>query len=462
MAFSVILYSFSKKENSTAIPSGGGTAFNCVLKHESSIIEPTISLDIGTDNAPVYNYAYIPAYNRYYFITEWTWIDNRLWSADMKVDVLATYKSEIGSSSLYVVRCASAYDGTVVDDLYPITADVTEARSLLSMNKSVTGSYVVGFFGADGGTTGMINIYSLTDVQFAALKSVLFNSDASDQTTVLGKLADEIGENLSRSIINPMQYIAFCYWFPYNTAYGTSVTDIPCGYFKIHVSGTLLTGVNPSVLTNSGTVTLSKHPKALTKGTYLNLYPFTRYCLFMHPYGAIELDSSLLANETSIQVNEWIDLISGIGVLTVSRGSGGEIAHRTAQVGVSVPLSQSGMDILSMVGSLGMAFASAYTGNAIGYIGSIGNAAQSINGQSMTMGSASGLAGFYIAPYLVSYHYDITDENITEHGRPLMAIRQINTLSGYIEVDHGDIATAGTADENSEIKSFLERGFYYE
>lgn len=461
MAFTVTLYSFSKKENSTAVPADG-TVFACVLKHNSGILNPVITLDIGTGSSPGYNYAYIPAYGRYYFIDEWTWVENRLWSAQMSVDVLATYKSEIGSSSLYVTRCASVYDGTVVDDLYPVTADVTEARSVLTMTKSVTGSYVVGFFGADGGTTGMINIYSLTDAQFAALKSVLFNSDASDQTTFLGKLADEIGDNLSRSIINPMQYIAFCYWFPYNTAYGTAVNEIPCGYFKINVSGTLITGANATALTNSGTVTLSKHPKAPTKGTYLNLYPYTRYCLFMHPYGAIDIDSSLLANETSIQVNEWIDFISGIGVLTVSRGSGGEIAHRTAQVGVSVPLSQSSMDILSLAGNVGLAAASVFYGDPRVFIGSIGNAAQSIKDQSMTMGSASGKAGFYIAPYLVSYHYDITDENITEHGRPLMQIRTISSLSGYIEVDHGDIATNGTAEENMMIKRYLEGGFYYE
>lgn len=459
----VNFYSFSKKANSTAQPSGNPAAsFECLLKEPCSIINPRLVINNGTSwNPASLNYCYISTFNRYYYCS-WSFARG-VWEASCSVDVLASYKSQIGSSSLYIVRSSSSYDGSIVDDMYPVTADVTEHRNLVHMTKSVTGSYVLGVFGANGGESGMINLYSLNDAQFATLKDYLFNDDVYDpNTSILAALASEIGENLSKSVINPMQYIAFCTWFPYPTNYGTTVTEIPCGYFKIPVGGTLITGISATALTNAGTATLSKHPKTASKGKYLNLYPYSRYCLFMHPYGAIDIDTSLIVDESSLVLNEWIDYISGIGVLTVSRNSGGEIAHRCAQVGVNVPLSQSGIDVLSMVGSVASAAMAAGAGDPVGYFAAVGSAMKSINGNSMTMGTASGKAGFYIAPYVVSYHYDITDENLPEHGRPLMQIRTINTLSGYIEVDHGDVDTGGTAEETLRVKSYLESGFYYE
>ena len=113
MAFVVNFYNFAKRENSTARPSGG-TSFNCILKSESSIINPTIELQLSIDTAPSYNYAYIPSYNRYYFVKEWTF-NNRLWSASLSVDVLATYKTEIGNSFLYVTRSSAAFVRSIGD-----------------------------------------------------------------------------------------------------------------------------------------------------------------------------------------------------------------------------------------------------------------------------------------------------------------------------------------------------------
>lgn len=63
------------------------------LRQSTSIINPFIMLN--ADNPTVYNYAYIPAFNRYYFINKIEAYRTGLFILTMSVDVLETYKTEI-------------------------------------------------------------------------------------------------------------------------------------------------------------------------------------------------------------------------------------------------------------------------------------------------------------------------------------------------------------------------------
>ena len=58
--------------------------------------------------------------------------------------------------------------------------------------------------------------------------------------------------------------------------------------------------------------------------------------------------------------------------------------------------------------------------------------------------------------------YRITGWDDTHNGRPLMQTKTINTLSGFVMVQKGDVAISGTAAEADEIRTLLEGGFYYE
>jgi hypothetical protein len=66
-----------------------------VLREESSVITPSIL--ISNHNLSDYNYAHIPAFGRYYYITDITSVRNGLWRVSLKCDVLMTYKSQIRS-----------------------------------------------------------------------------------------------------------------------------------------------------------------------------------------------------------------------------------------------------------------------------------------------------------------------------------------------------------------------------
>ena len=129
MAFRVDFYNFSKKENSTATPSANSaTSFNCKLLSPSGVLSPVLEINLGVNNYPNYNYAYIPNFNRYYWISDWV-NDGPLWRCSLNVDVLASYKTAIGNTNLYVLRAANSYDGDIIDTLYPTDTDATITSS---------------------------------------------------------------------------------------------------------------------------------------------------------------------------------------------------------------------------------------------------------------------------------------------------------------------------------------------
>lgn len=67
------------------------------LKEQTSITSPAIMIESG--NPVNFNYAYIPDFNRYYFISDIINVSNNLWRINLKVDVLESFKNDILSSS---------------------------------------------------------------------------------------------------------------------------------------------------------------------------------------------------------------------------------------------------------------------------------------------------------------------------------------------------------------------------
>jgi hypothetical protein len=63
------------------------------------------------------NYAYIPDFNRWYFVTDITATGRNLWMITMSVDVLMSYYGDIMNLSAFIARNQFLYDTFVNDDL---------------------------------------------------------------------------------------------------------------------------------------------------------------------------------------------------------------------------------------------------------------------------------------------------------------------------------------------------------
>lgn len=70
------------------------------LKEESNVVNPSILIDI--ENPSAYNYAYIPEFNRFYFIKEFVCVRNHLWRIVLISDPLESFKNEILSNSVII------------------------------------------------------------------------------------------------------------------------------------------------------------------------------------------------------------------------------------------------------------------------------------------------------------------------------------------------------------------------
>lgn len=469
MSFNIKLFNFTKKENSTKRPvSSSGDNFACVLKDRSSMIHPEIQLDMGLTQSPVeYNYAYINQYERYYFIEEWTY-ENALWTASLKVDVLATYKTQIGNAELYVLRAAGEYNGRIVDTLYPAKTGCAFDSSTIT-NPWSTFCCIIGCVSKEA-NVGSQAYYVMTPFELSTVCTNLQDRIIDDVTnSANGFNIADAAPALQLSLVNPLQYIKSCVMLP------VPLVDVPYGgsgnaiiyNWDAGVTGRRVTSSAHIVKTYS--LTIKAHPDTATRGTYVNSSPYTNITLTIPPFGNIDIDTSVSCNAGTVDVEINIDPLTGKGVLVVMCNS--IVLNRIeAQIGVPISLSSVTRDYIGAVSSAAGAVSGAVGGYAtggaagavLGSVSGIGSAIQSLMSRANTVGTTGGFGSLQGDFRLDHQFFRPVEDDPDHNGRPLCKMKTINTLSGYILVQDGDVATYGTADENKEIRSQLEGGFYYE
>lgn len=94
------------------------TTITGTLREESSIIDPVITISDIDNIVGSMNYAYIPEFNRYYFITNIESVRTNLWRVSFHVDVLYTYRAQIKSNSAIIERNENQYDLKLNDGLF--------------------------------------------------------------------------------------------------------------------------------------------------------------------------------------------------------------------------------------------------------------------------------------------------------------------------------------------------------
>lgn len=464
MSFKVNLYSLKKRDNSTKQPTGTGTEFNCIMKEGCGILNPVIRLDLGLASDPSqYNYAQIPAFGRYYFIEEW-YFDDRLWSASLRVDVLATYKSDIGNASLYIMRAAGAHNENIIDTLYPAKTGCSFASDTKS-NPWQASCFIVGVVTQDA-AFGSIDYYAMSSTELASMCAAL-----TDPTTIIDSAYDfdpaELSTGLQLSLVDPIQYVKSCIMLPVAkqdiTNLGTGATinvyRFPAGTGnKIYPTSRVYKNYSFSI---------QKHPDTNSRGNYVNSKPFTNITLTIPPYGCIDIDSSVTCNASTLTVDVELDPITGKGVLVIT--CNGVILNRLeSQIGVPISLSSVTRDyiggVTSALGAIGGAV-SGFMGNVGGFIGAasgVGNAVESLMPRANTIGTTGSFAANHGDFRLDHQFFRPVDDDNTHNGRPLCEVRQISSLSGYMLIQDGDVSINGTATEDSRIREYLESGFYYE
>lgn len=459
MAYTVTLYKFSKKSNSTARPSGAGTDFNCKIKDGSGILNPVIILDfrnvIGSEPQD-FNYAYISEFSRYYWITDISY-QLGLWEFTLTVDVLASWKTEIGTQSMYVLRSASNYDTSIVDATYPIKVGPTFSSETNTLNPFATafldGYFVCGVINGDTGSYGAVSYYVFTSAQFRTFASYLLGNTAYWGIT-------EISDQLLKCLYNPFQYIVSCIWLPIQPPMGGNVTTIKLGWWDIPANAARLSGY----VRASGTVTVQipRHPNG-TDRAFLNGGPFSQYYLSFPPFGNFPINADDLVGATLVDFSWDVDCITGQGKLAMGANNAVNpfnIVH--GQVGVPIQLAQMQPDIMGMIQQLIPATKYEWLNESMSLVATIGSAQLQQSMPMQTTGSTGGfMAGYYPIKLTGKFSY-LVPEALAEYGRPCCKTLTINTLSGFVQCAHTDFSIPATDTEIQQISGYLTGGFFYE
>ena len=479
----IYLFNFTKRENSTKQPAlSGGTVYSCTLKKGCSIVNPIVYIEGSITAYTKYNYAYISDFGRYYFVDDVT-SDGYVWIYSLSTDVLATYKSTIGNTDLYVLRSAYESDGSIIDTYYPGKASYTvDGRSSVNYLNGTTpaksspwtttvssGCFILGMQSIDA-NMGSIKYIAMNSSNMQSLCQTL----ATDAITTQN-LFDftNISQALTKQICDPLQYIKSAMWVPIpystfdsisasttlNTGYlsfsGFSYKDIS-GYFWI---GDLLA------------YELANHPQ-IARGVYLNDKPFTERYMFMPPFGCISLNNNNIVGYNYIAANWRLDLITGMGDVALLPTDDPQlnnvhlaeniITRVSAQVGVPVIMTQAVSDYTGMIGSIGAAITGASVGDVAMVAAGIGSTVQAMQPRITSIGGTGGIGGLAGTWRIHSIFTAVPAEHLEDIGRPLCKVRKPSAVPGFIMARSGDVPINGTSGEQAQIQEYLQAGFFYE
>lgn len=493
--YTVSFWSYSKKENSTDQPDDD-TAYTvaCDLMDGSGMLAPTLVLD--ETNPTNYNYAYIREFSRYYFINNWRY-SLGLWTAELQVDVLASWKSFIRGSAVYVARSASQYNNSIRDTTYPMQSGTIWSYDYISNPFNTAyghGYFVAGIVNTDNNSIGAISYYAFTASQFRQLLSALMGDVRFYGVT-------DISDQLTKVLANPFQYIVSCRWMPMGPPQGTLVSTVPLGWWSFNV-GAYRLGANVIVEDNGLQLTIPRHPES-SRGVWLNEEPYTEHYLVYAPFGAFSLPPDKMLQSDTLTMDASIDYITGAAVLTVTCG-GSLVTRVEGVIGTEIALAQMAPNMENIMSSIPnfwqgtTGIEAPEAGDAKYHSVTLAEAAQTaVNGHyrpgqtpdisnssivNAISNVATGIANAYISSKcpaqisgtnggisagrfnvtLHSWFRQIGEEDIYEKGRPLCQYVSLFNLSGFVQCGETDIAIPCTKPELSAIKAYMAAGFFLE
>lgn len=487
MALNVTFYkNFNKRENSTKQPAESALAdtLTCTLKDGCDILQPSLDvLTIASNPAALgYNYAYIPAFGRYYNIDNWTW-NLGVWTASLSVDVLASFKTEIGSLNKYVLRSSDTYNPDIPDNFYTIKNPwYSQTLSVPTPFSWSNRSYIIGFISAPAGTVhantlGSTTYYLATEEQVITIIRWLLSDDFVNMIT---DPAAGITSAAIKDFMNPLDYIASLTLFPFEARSDSILPSIrpKIGWWDTTNWSNFpnlirIDSLMKQFISNDYRVTIPTNNFAINKKDFLKYDPYTKYKLRLEPFGEIPLETNLMVGKEYLYTGYDIDLVTGACRLSLGTSLyGADLGTYNSIVGVPISLSQITTDIIGtatgIVGSIGQSVGNFLTGNIIGGIGNIaagiGNAVNSIKPDRQTKGNNGTILAYNGVNnhQLIMQYCDCISTLNSQFGSPLCSYIDLGSHAGYLLCADGDHDIPGLEIEKQQISAYLTGGFFYE
>ena len=498
----VKFYTFTKKRNSTKQPSGSAArTFNCELRDQSSILNPVIL--VKTTNPAALNYAYIQAYGRYYWVTNFV-SDHNMWEIHLQVDPLASWRTGIRSSSQYVDRAdQNVTDNGIIDGKYACTVDTTMENIAITGNGASTGTsgshrafmniYRCMIAATTGGAQDNTHPQTISGTAYYVLtpaEAENFIKYLLDDPSYLSLNADEISDSLAKGIINPVEYIGESYILPYELLDKDAQTSnlsqckMYVGWWPVDVDNNYncmewQCAFKKLKIWESDQIVLGNHPQSSLFGKYLNCAPYTEIQLYAGPFGYVSIDPLLLTKYTALKLVVYGDFKGQVELDIFAGGYNSQSQQYEyklwkkvfADVKISLPLTQLSSDGLKAFGGAvsgvkGMA-QSFVKNDAFGIIGSAMSGIVSLAGSQIPKQEGSTVqpsTAYMKDDWFVHCEYHmVTDQAPGLKGRPLCESKILSDIdTGFIQVSEPVLALPATPEEISQIEGYMQGGMFLE
>lgn len=460
----ITVYSgFSKRVNSTKRPSGG-RSINVRLKDQTNIKSPVFELDTLD-----FNINYVQAFGNYYYC-DVNNLDAHRSELICKIDRYATFKSQIGGYTGLIEYCSASNNVTITDPRNTPTAliDVTPTvLSLTGVSFNTVGGYIIGVLSNNvTGDVGVIDYYTMTAAQMRA-----FSQELYDQNFI--QLIQDQFTNSKDSLVS-------CIWVPM-TGIGGSSTAIHIGRETMSATGGHIS--DRIVSFSSGLTTIGFSPISGGAGStmsYLEKSPYCTGILYLPFVGMVALDMDILAFTKSLQIDGYVDILTGDIVYIVKYG-----AIRTStyngNLATKIPISSAGYDAIGVaagsmtaIGGVASAIAAIVTGGGsaiaglgVAAAGGMG-AAKSAELHTMINGGNSSAIGASLGTSPVALIIQNTPAEVNllnyknELGMPYFKVGTVSALGPYVKTHNASVSIPGDGEEQSAVNALMNEGFYYE
>ena len=481
---------------------------NGTLRNECSVINPTIEVELPSIIDPIFNYAYIEEFNRYYFIDNIVSVRNGLWRLYMSVDVLMSFKNLFLGLEGMIGRNENNFNPYLIDNLLPIQYNkeynIQEfTDKSLNLLKAIKPSN-------NASPCYVISIISPIDEVFGDTEppedSIYNNVPAMGVNPVIGSYKFYICNRTAlkefiNSIINNSErasYVGSIRIFPFTkediTNFDGRVTNI------LYFGETAVTYQREFYeipldyyFKESVTVTL---PTLNITNSFLDYEPYSYYELFVPLQGWVSIDPINIIGK-NITITYFVDFTDGNCRINVTNENN-LIDVFECKVGLPLPINYTNLSDVERVDAVnkitlanneisgiinagtGVAMAVA-SGGTMGVGQAIGGATsmftsgldyvanQIMNVQRGCTAVVSSIYTSFMTPTypILKHTYSVCKVDLNkfakQYGRPLQEVKVFNTLSGFTTVKDIHIPVMGSIITDTELNTLyqnLAQGFH--
>ena len=448
-----VFKNFQKRINSTLSPASSGLLLNVRLKDLTSINTPSFLL-----SQPIDNITYLKWDKRYYYIDDIIYNSNSIIEVRCSLDVLATYKQEIKNTSAFVEYSSSNFNTDIIDNRLSIsTKPVIQKVTKTLFNDGVTNLDLIS---SNYNGSFLLNYVSDTPTVGGCGLAFLSKSAISGIVKTLSSPEFLTPDSLKRQFTQPYNALLSCKYFPFNIK---GENDIP-----VHLGSynTGIFGIKPASIYSYGV----NIDLPIQFNDFRRSSSYTEILVYLPAYGFTSINIEDL-EDNKLNISAYLDGLTGSVTYHINN-----IFKGTTTLAVDIPIGTNTQasnytGFLTGVISAGGFIAS---GNVLGAIGGITGAATSLAGERLVgnIGSAGGISGL-ISPttedwrnvgVMVITHNTLTPpQNLTSTmGRPLQAVVNLGTLTGYVKTFNASIKTTNN-EHTKEINNIINgEGLYIE